>query len=193
MDDYQLRKDIDRLRSFFDELEKLYLQEFSSLEGKTLADIFAMYYDQSEVDEIVGILKDGLETANSEIEELETELAGKSDVGHPHTKSDITDINSWTPLYDGTFGVVKTDGHLVYCHLISGQDYVYADNWHTIANMSNLSGVTSTHYPRNIIYAPYQNQITLRLNTNGSLEAIRYAGQTTGKVQVEFTAVYAIW
>lgn len=69
-DEWQLRKDIDRFRTFLDDLENTLTERFG--EGySTLMDVFQNYYDISQIQAL---------------------LQGKSDTDHTHTSSDVTDL-----------------------------------------------------------------------------------------------------
>ena len=111
-----------------------------------------------------------------------------------YTMSDVnTALNGkvdseWTSLYNYTYGTIKTDGHIISCLIKSPSVEISNNSWTTMATFSNL-GVSTNYAPLLDIYQPYMNGITMRLTTDGLLQANRPSGKLT--TDVKFYALYA--
>lgn len=141
MEDYQLRHDIDRLRRFLDELEILYNDKLGETDGKTLKDVFDMYYDQSEVESKSAVLKDSLKTLseslvafnqslitfNGDTEALADDLTSLS-TNLDNFLGDLSGLGESLELFDaqlngGTYGNTTYRGFLT--DLNSLENYMY--------------------------------------------------------------------
>ena len=108
---------------------------------------------------------------------------------HTHNQIDILDAPKWTSLYSGSMGIVKSDDNLVAVRIKTGSTSVPSDNYGIMGSLGNLS-IPSKYYPKTPVFSPYLNGMTVMINTNGEIKAIRPAGQVNS--YVEINVVYPV-
>ena len=129
-------------------------------------------------------------TANTFCQGNDSRLSdARTPLAHTHSKSDITNLPTWTVLYDSTFGTIKTNGELVSLIFTSGSKTISNSSWTEMAKLSSIN-IASTYYPKTTLYGYFNNQIEMRLTTDGILQAVRRTGSTSSAVT--FHAVYLI-
>ena len=116
-------------------------------------------------------------------------LSGKANEVHTHNQIDILDAPKWTSLYSGSMGIVKSDDNLVAVRIKTGSTSVPSDNYGIMGSLGNLS-IPSKYYPKTPVFSPYLNGMTVMINTNGEIKAIRPAGQVNS--YVEINVVYPV-
>lgn len=138
--------------------------------------------------------------------EIDTELDGKSDTGHTHTLSDITDYptdTNWAEIsYRSGYSRYGTNNGVYYRR--KGKTIELSGVWTTSANRSAtldtviFGSIPSTYAPSRVIRVVMQgsqlNRYMLTVNTDGTLAWSRYG--TTSSSQLPsgvWGVVYCTW
>lgn len=128
--------------------------------------------------------------------QVDTALSSKANSDDTYTKTEVDTAlsskadKSWTTLYNGGMGTVRTDDNLVSVRIKTGSTAISSSDWTTMGTLGALS-IPSTYYPQSNVYSPYLNGITVMINTDGEIKANRPAGQVN--TSVEINIVYPVW